>query len=49
MLATINECHWSFLTCGARISYKTNTVGRSVCLNLDLTLAEVYDVTNISP
>ena len=32
MLATINEYHWSFLTCGAQISYKTNTVGRSVLI-----------------
>ena len=30
MLATFNEYYWSFLTCGAQISYKTNTVGRSV-------------------
>ena len=30
MLATFNEYHWSFLTCGAQISNKTNTVGRSV-------------------
>ena len=30
MLATFNEYLWSFLTCGAQISYKTNTVGRSV-------------------
>ena len=30
MLATFNEYHWSFLTCGTQISYKTNTVGRSV-------------------
>ena len=30
MLATFNEYLWSFLTSGAQISYKTNTVGRSV-------------------
>ena len=30
MLATFNEYHWSFSTFGAQISYKTNTVGRSV-------------------
>ena len=30
MLATFNEYHRSFLTCGAQISYKTNTMGRSV-------------------
>ena len=30
MLATFNEYYWSFVTCGAQISYKTNTVGRSV-------------------
>ena len=30
MLATFNEYHWSFPTCGAQISYKTNTLGRSV-------------------
>ena len=30
MLATFSEYLWSFLTCGAQISYKTNTVGRSV-------------------
>ena len=30
MLATFNEYLWSFLTCGAQISYRTNTVGRSV-------------------
>ena len=30
MLATFNEYHCSFLTCGAQISNKTNTVGRSV-------------------
>ena len=30
MLATFNEYHWSFLTCGAQISYKTNTLCHSV-------------------
>ena len=30
MLATFNEYHRSFLTLSAQISYKTNTVGRSV-------------------
>ena len=30
ILATFNEYHWSFFTSGAQISYKTNTVGRSV-------------------
>ena len=33
MLATVNEYYWSFLTCGAQISNKTNTVGRSVLIN----------------
>ena len=32
ILGTFNEYHWLFLTCGAQISYKTNTVGRSVVL-----------------
>ena len=33
MLATFNEYHWSFPTCGAQISYKINTLGRSVLVN----------------
>ena len=31
MLATFNDYLRSFLTCDAQISYKTNTVDRSVC------------------
>ena len=36
ILATFNEYHWSFFTSGAQISYKTNTVGRSVKIKLML-------------
>ena len=44
MLATFNEYLWSFLTCGAQISYKTNTVGRSVhsCSALPISFENDY-------
>ena len=47
ILATFNEYHWSFFTSGAQISYKTNTVGRSVVDNLRVLIC-MYSRTPLS-
>ena len=50
ILATFNEYHWSFFTSGAQISYKTNTVGRSVVPiggNLEVTLDMVIQLITL--
>ena len=41
ILATFNEYHWSFFTSGSQISYKTNTVGRSVFIIAFLITIEI--------
>ena len=43
ILATFNEYHWSFFTSGAQISYKTNTVGRSVEETYNAKISSITD------